>query len=165
MACHAAIKGGLSPSISFPLVGVYIQQAERLIDMETIPSLLVQTLLDFTNRVADSIIQPDSESTIHHAEQYVSINTHQSISVSDVATHVSFSHTYLLSRYKKQLSMFIKQCKLGKARDLWVYSTKSKNVISNYLGFSSKSHFYKAFENIWYHPNDLSTISFIIIME
>jgi AraC-like DNA-binding protein len=151
LACRAAIKGGLSETIAYPLAGVYIQQAERLIELDTITSLLGQALLDFTNRVANSIIPPNSDSILHNAVQYVRKNTNRNIIVSDVADHIGFSRSYLSRKFKKEigfeLSMFIRQCKLEEAKDLLAYSSKSINEISNYLCFSDQSHFQKVFKN------------------
>ena len=78
-------------------------------------------------------------------------NTNQNITVSDVANHVGFSRSYLSRKFKKdigfELSMFIKQCKLEEAKDILAYSNKSISEISNYLCFSSQSHFQRDFKN------------------
>ena len=151
LACRAAIRGGLTPSIAYPLAGIYIQQAERLIELDAITSLLGQALLDFTNRVANSIIPTNADSILNQAVQYARKNTNQNITVSDVADHVGFSRSYLSRKFKREigfeLSMFIKQCKLEEAKDLLAYSNKSISEISNYLCFSSQSHFQRAFKD------------------
>lgn len=151
LACRTAIKGGLTPSIAYPLAGVYIQQAERLTELDAITSLLGQALLDFTTRVANSIIPTNADAILHQAVQYVRKNTNQNITVSDVADHVGFSRSYLSRKFKREvgfeLSMFIKQCKLEEAKDLLAYSNKSISEISNYLCFSSQSHLQRAFKD------------------
>lgn len=151
LACRSAIKGGLPPSISYPLAGIYIQQAERLTEMDAITSLTGQAIIDFTNRVGSSLMPPNVDSTLYHAVQYIRKNTNQNISVSDVANHVGFSRSYLSRKFKREfgfeVSVYIRQCKLEEAKDLLAYSNKTISEISNFLCFSSQSHFQRAFKD------------------
>jgi AraC-like DNA-binding protein len=151
LATRAAIKGGLSPNIAYNLSDTYIQQMERLADINAINSLLNNVLYDYTNRTAKSIIPLNSDTVLHRVIQYVRENTNKNITVADIAEYFGFNRSYLSHKVKKQLgfdlSNFIRQCKLENAKDLLAYSNKSISEISNFLCFSSQSHFQRAFKN------------------
>lgn len=151
LATRAAIKGGLTPSIAYNLSDIYIQQVERLTNMDVISSLISQILYDYTNRIAISIIPLTADNILHQVINYVYENTNKNITVTDVANHVGFNRSYLSRKVKNELgfdlSSFIRKCKLEEAKDLLAYSDKSISEISNFLCFSSQSHLQKAFKN------------------
>ncbi len=151
LATRAAIKGGLTPSIAYNISDIYIQQVERLTNMDVISSLISQVLYDYTNRIAGSIIPPKADNILHQVIKYVRENTNKNITVTDVASHVNFNRSYLSRKVKSELgfdlSSFIRKCKLEEAKDLLAYSDKSISEISNFLCFSSQSHLQKAFKN------------------
>lgn len=151
LATRAAIKGGLTPSIAYNLSDIYIQQVERLTNMDVISSLISQVLYDYTKRISSSIIPPNADNILYQVIKYVRENTNKNITVIDVASHVGFNRSYLSRKVKNELgfnlSSFIRKCKLEEAKDLLSYSDKSISEISNFLCFSSQSHLQKAFKN------------------
>lgn len=151
MAANAATKGGLTPNIAYQLTQIYIQQVERLTGPDAITSLIKQSALDFTKRVADTIMPANTDAVLRQVIQYVRSTTNRKITVSDAAEHVGLSRSYLSSKFRKEtgfeLSGFIRQCKLEEAKDLLAFSDKSISEISNYLFFASQSHFQRAFKN------------------
>ncbi|MEW9052878.1 MAG: helix-turn-helix domain-containing protein [Neobacillus sp.] len=153
LAARAAIRGGLTPSISYQLSDIYIQHVERLSDMDAILSLISQVQLDYANRVANSVIPPTSDYTLHKVIQYVRENTNKHITVADIADHVGFTRSYLSRKVKKELGIelrsYIIKCKLEESKDLLAFSDKSISEISNYLCFSSQSHFQTAFKDLF----------------
>lgn len=148
---RAAMKGGLSPSIVYSLTNIYMQQVERLTDIEAIMALMSHVQVDFTNRVANAILPVSSDNVLYKVIQYVHANTNKNLTVEDIAEHINFSRSYLSRKFKKELgfdlSSFIRRCKLEESKDLLQFSDKSISDISNYLCFSSQSHFQKAFKN------------------
>ena len=148
---RAAMRGGLDPSIAYPLSDMYLQQMERLTDPDVIQNLMFQLQHDYTNRVANSIAPTTADNILYQVIQYVRANTNKEITVTDIAKHVGFSRPYLSRKVKKELgfnlSDFIKRCKLEDAKDLLAFSDKSISQISTYLCFSSQSHFQKAFKD------------------
>lgn len=148
---RAAMKGGLTPSLAYQLSNIYMQQAERLMDVEDVKSLLAQVQMDYTNRVANSIVPITADKVLHQVVQFVRENTNRHITVAEIAEHVGFSRPSLSRKVKKELgfelSAFIKNCKLEEAKDLLSFTDKSLSEISNYLSFSSQSHFQKSFKD------------------
>jgi len=151
LASRAAMKGGLTPSIAYQLSNIYMQQVERLSNLDAIQSLFGQILREYTNRVANSIIPTTADNILYQAIQYIRENTNKNITVANVADHVGFSRPSLSRKFKKELgfeiSAFIRKCKLEDAKDLLAYSHKSISEISSYLCFSSQSHFQKTFKD------------------
>ncbi len=147
---RAAMRGGLSPIIVYPLSEVYMKQAERLNDIDSITSLMGQVQRDFANRVANAIAPLTSDHTLDQVIQYVRENTNKNMTVAAIAEYAGYSRPYLSRKFKKELgfdlSDFIMRCKLEEGKDLLAYSDKSLSQISNYLCFSSQSHFQKAFK-------------------
>jgi len=150
LVTRAAIRGGLSPQIAFQLSDIYIQLAEQLKDIESINSLLIQAMLEYTGRVASSSMPVSNYGTLNKIIEYVRINTNKNITVSDIAKNFGFSRSYLSHKFKKtfgiELKAFIMQCKLEEAKFLLKYSNKSISEISSYLCFSNQSHFQRAFK-------------------
>jgi AraC-like DNA-binding protein len=151
LAARAGIRGGITPSVAYQLSDIYIQQMERLTDTDDIKSLLGQVHLDYTNRVANSTNPVTTDAIIQQVFQYVRDNTNNNITVSDVATHVGFTRPSLSRKFKKELgidlSTFIRNCKLEESKNLLAFSDKSISDISNYLCFSSQSHFQRCFKD------------------
>ncbi|MEH7118070.1 helix-turn-helix domain-containing protein [Neobacillus vireti] len=150
LASRAAIRGGLSSSIARQLSDIYIQQVERLTNIEDVKSLSTQAIMDYTNRVANLIVPLSADNVLRQVIQFVRDNTNKHITVSDVAEHVGFTRSYLSRKVKKELgielSAFIRRSKLEEAKDLLTFSNKTISEISNYLYFSSQSHFQTAFK-------------------
>lgn len=83
-------------------------------------------------------------------KRYMKKNTNKSITVNDIAAHFGYSRTYLSHRFKNgsgmNLSHFITMCKLEEAKILLKRTNKPISEISNFLCFSSQSHFQTAFK-------------------
>ncbi len=66
-----------------------------------------------------------------------------------MARELFLSRTYLSAKFKKETGMtltdFILNEKTEEAKRLLRYSDKTASAISNYLGFSSHSHFVRVF--------------------
>jgi AraC-type DNA-binding domain-containing proteins len=148
---RTSIKSGLIPSIAYQLSDIYIQQVEQLTDIDAIKSLLIQAQIDYTSRVANSIAPSTTDNILRRAIQYIRENTNKNLTVSDVANYIGFTRTSLSRKSKKELgielSTYIRKCKMEEARDLLEFSNKSIGEISNYLCFSSQSHFQRSFKN------------------
>ncbi|MDO3408245.1 AraC family transcriptional regulator [Saccharibacillus sp. CPCC 101409] len=147
---RAAIRGGLTPSISYQLYNVYLEHVERMTDSSSISYLFSQVLRDYTHRVKNAGSFAKLDNTLYEAVQFIEQNTNKKITVADVADHVGYNRSYLSRRFSKELgqnlSDFIKERKLEEGKDLLAFTDKSISEISSYLSFSSQSHFQRAFK-------------------
>ena len=158
LATRAAIDGGLDYDTAYQLSDLYIQKAEHINDADTLYTLMGQVSYDFARRVRENRIPVSSDDLIQKAIRYVQQNVNCHITVADVAAHVGFSRSYFSTYFKQQLGFslgdFILRCKLEESRLLLQFTEKSLTEISNYLCFSSQSHFQTAFKK-QYHVTPL----------
>lgn len=150
LATRCAIEGGLDIESAYQLSDIYIQEGEKLQNAEALNQMQYNMLLDFTRRVAQAQIPHDTTSDVFKSIQYIKQHTNQAISVSDVASYVGKSRSYLSRCFKKELGFqmneFIMRCKLEEAKSLLTYTNKPISEISNYLCFSSQAYFQNVFK-------------------
>ena len=81
---------------------------------------------------------------------YIYSHIHNRITVKELAEHLNFSESYLSKLFHKEMglpiSQYILNLKIEKAKNLLQYSEYSIIDISNYLSFSSQSHFIQVFQ-------------------
>ncbi len=150
VATRAAIRGGLPTEAAFQLSDLYIQKVETLTTIEALYQLNYEAIYDFTYRVSMSQVPATSDNVIQKAVQYIMENTNVRLTAADIAKHFGFSRSYFTRRFKNELgfdlSAFILRCKLEEAKYLLAYTDRSLSHISNYLCFSSQSHFQTSFK-------------------
>lgn len=150
LATRRAISSGVDADEAFQMSDLYIQTAENLNDPSAVQNLNLQMLLAFAQKVKDKLIPKTSDEALQRAIQYVLQNINCPITAAEVADHVGFSRSYFSTYFKEQLgftlSAFILRCKLEKGKHLLQFTDKPLSVISNYLCFSSQSHFQTAFK-------------------
>ena len=156
---RAAIKGGLEMENAYQLSDIYIQKVENLQTIESIYALQYQMLFDFAERVAASKIPEGISPLVYECIQYVSLNTNQPISVSEVASHVKKSRSFVSRTFKLELGFalgdFITRKKIEEAKSLLSFSDKTISEISSYLYFSSQSYFQNVFKKkVGMTPNE-----------
>ncbi|MDE6777375.1 MAG: AraC family transcriptional regulator, partial [Oscillospiraceae bacterium] len=83
---------------------------------------------------------------------YIQNHISEAIKTSDIAEYFGKSRGTISTEFKKNagmnLSDFIQLKKIQKAQELLCETEKSFVSISNYLGFSSQSHFCRVFKEI-----------------
>ena len=147
---RAAIEGGLDYDTAYQLSDYFIQASERLTSADSLNDLLAKVGYTFAEKVANTKTPVTSDGRLQKAIQYIQKNTNQHLTVGDVADYVGFSKSYFSAYFKKTLgfsvSAFILRCKLEEGRELLQYTDKSISTISEFLCFSSQSHFHTAFK-------------------
>lgn len=150
LASRAAMKGGLPPTTAYLLTNIYTNQADSMKSPEELLALTTLVQEDFCTRTAAVHSNLTNDNMLNKAIEYVRLNTNRNITVYNVAEHVGFSYAYISKKFKKELgfnlSNFIRRCKLEESRELLTFTNKSISQISNYLCFSSQSHFQRAFK-------------------
>ncbi|MDQ0221809.1 AraC family transcriptional regulator [Streptococcus moroccensis] len=153
LVTRAAVAGGLDVEQAYSLSDIYIQECERLDDINKILDLNQTMYYDFTNRVIRQKLNSQTSKEVFVALQFIHNNTNQTIKVEDVAQISGYSYSYLKKKFKnevgKTINEYIIQTKLEEAKELLKYSDFSISDISNYLSFSSQSYFQNLFKK--YH--------------
>ena len=150
LVSRAAIEGGMDVEDAMRLSDSYIKKCERLSSLDSIVNLQLGMVRNFTRQVA-YINDLDTRSELaKKIASYVQHHLSDPIRTEDVAQALHLSRSYLSTRFKKEqgidLTDFIQQVKINEAKHLLRYTDRSLLTISNYLGFSSQSHFTRVFK-------------------
>ncbi len=125
---------------------------DKLNDMDRIMSLHKDAVIDYTRRMKKLNIHKKYSNNIISAIDYIYANLHSRIKLEDVAEAVHLSESYLSKLFHKETGISIGNYILYKrvetARNMLKYSDYSLDEISNYLAFSSTSHFISIFKKL-----------------
>ncbi len=159
LATRFAIEGGLESQYAYIISDSYIQKMDTLSTIDEITALQSEMISYFTAEVvknnetshskADALI-PISKAT-YRAMDYIYYHLHEKILLKDIAEDVGLSPNYLNSLFKKEKGITIQEYittkRIEAAKNMLIYSDFSETEISEFLAFSSVSHFIKVFRD------------------
>lgn len=149
---RTAIQAGVETEIAFQLSDLYIKQAEQLTNPDHILSLQVEAIHTFTSKVSEHRFPFLGDSDIRQIVHYIQRHIDQPLNVDTLAEELRFNRSYLSHKFHKETGMklhtFIQDCKIQEAKRLLSFTSKSISEISNYLCFSSQSHFQNVFKKV-----------------
>lgn len=150
LASRAAIRGGLSPEISFSLSDSYIQQIEECKDLALVAPLAHKAEFQYAEMVHEikekqkGILKKQKNPCINKCKDFIFSHLHDRITLEDLAAEADCNPNYLSQLFKEcegiSISGYILQEKINRAKNLLIYSDYSYIEIATYLGFSSQSH-------------------------
>ncbi len=148
---RAAIEAGLDIDEVFATEKNYIIKCETLDNIDRIKNLQYHMIIDYADRV-NKFLKYSNSKLVSQVEKYINLHISESIKTSEIADYLGKSRGGLTTEFKKQtginLSDFINIKKIQLAEELLFETDKSLISISNFLGFSSQSHFCKIFKEI-----------------
>lgn len=145
------IEGGMETEQAYRLSDFYIFRMDSCITIKEISDLHHVMALDFTGKMR--LLQKNSilSKPVVQCVDYIYAHISDRITVEDLAEHTALSPSYLSRLFKQNLGIsmsdYIREKKIEKAQNLLRFSTFSYVEISNYLSFSSQSHFIQTFEH------------------
>lgn len=150
---RAAIEAGLDVDEIFSIEEMYIQKCESLNDIDRIKNLQYHMVIDYADRVKKlNQYNWKNSKLVIEISKYIRAHISEPIKTSDIAEYLGKSRGGLTTEFKKHtginLSDFIKLKKIQEAQELLYETNKSLIMISDYLGFSSQSHFTRVFKEI-----------------
>lgn len=149
LATRAAIEGGLNTEQAFTLSDLYIQEIERVNNVNDLSVLRNQMLHDFTNQVI-RLKQAAYSKPIAQSLQLIVNRLYEPLTISELAKAVSLSAHYFADRFKKEVGLpvmtYIQRQKIEEAKRLLTSSNYSILEVSNILGYHDQSHFTKLFQ-------------------
>lgn len=153
IASRAAINGGLDVDEALAAEEMYITKCESLEDIDRIKNLQYHMILDFADRVKKLHKYNEHNSKlVRDVSAYIRAHISEPIKTSDIADALKKNRVSLTTEFKNKtgvnLSDFINMKKIQEAEELLVKTNKSLVAISNFLGFSSQSHFCRVFKKI-----------------
>lgn len=159
MITRFCIEKGLSPEYAYTLSDLYIQKADSIETAEGIQQLHSEMTFDYTRQMHQLVKEQIYSKQIVLALDYIYSHLQEPLTVTDIADAVHLNPNYLSTLFKKEIgisiSAYIRKERIKMAENLLKYSDFSAIDISNYLCFSSHSHFIKVFkEQTGYTPKE-----------
>lgn len=159
LVSRSAIRGGMEVNEALTLSDAYIQKCELLNSFERITNLQYCMIFDYTERVERLRLGRMPSKFVLDVTNYVRRHLSEPISTEKIAESMFLSRSRLSVKFREEtgvtLTDFILREKTEEAKRLLRYTEKSAVAISNYLGFSSQSHFSRVFKKYaGCHPNE-----------
>ncbi len=152
MVTRHCVDAGMELEQAYRLSDFYILKMDALQTKESIANLHDSMVLDFTGKMLLLKKNAVISKPITQCIEYIYNHIHDRITVDDLADYTKLSQSYLSRLFKKELGIsvsdYIREKKIEKAQNLLRYSDFSLVEISNYLSFSSQSHFIQSFEKL-----------------
>lgn len=150
LVTRAAMEGGLSPEIAYPLGDSYIQAAEDCRDSGELNSLSHAMYHDFIYRVHQLHASPHCSHAIQKCCDYIELSLDRKIRARDLATLVGYTEYYLTEKFKHEtglsVSDYVRNAKIKRARMLLQYTDLSITEIADRLAFNSANYLIRVFK-------------------
>ncbi len=147
---RAAIRGGLSPDISYSLCDLYTNAVDGCQSVNDIKNLNDAILHDFVSRVHEHRKNPNISAPIATCIDYISMHVKDPIEAETLADLTGYKVYYLTKKFKNEtgmsLNQYIQKEKIAYARILLSSTGNSITDISEALSYHSQSYFSKTFQ-------------------
>lgn len=152
LVSRAAIRGGMDLNDALKLSDSYIQKCERLNSFEQITNLQYHMVTQYTQAVEELRYNRNQSELVKNVASYVRHHLSEAVKTEDIADALYISRSHLSTRFKNETGMnlteYIHHIKISEAKHLLAHTDKSLLIISNYLGYSSQSHFSRIFKKM-----------------
>ncbi|MBQ3861741.1 MAG: helix-turn-helix domain-containing protein [Clostridia bacterium] len=157
LVSRAAMEGGLSPEVAYPLGDSYIQAAEGCRDLGELSALAAAMIRDFTLRVRRLRVNPDYSHAVRKCCDYIELNLSRKIRTEELAALTGYSPYYLTEKFSRETGMtlanYIRYAKVERAKILLETTKMSVREIAEALGFNTTNYFIAVFrETTGYSP-------------
>lgn len=149
LSSRAAMRGGLSPELSYTLSDFYIQSVEHsnhIAEIQEIGSTMYQ---DYVMRVHDLKMNSQRSRQIQECICYIQLHTEDDINIKNIATQFGYTEYYFSKKFKKEMGIsineYIRQCRIEHAKVLLKSTDETIEFISERLHFCSQSYFAETF--------------------
>lgn len=152
LVSRAAIRGGMDLDDALKLSDSYIQKCERFSSFEQITNLQYHMVMQYTQAVEELRYNRNQSELVKNVASYVRHHLSDAIKTDDIAEALFISRSHLSTRFKNETGMnlteYIHYIKISEAKHLLAHTDKNLLIISNYLGYSSQSHFSRMFKKM-----------------
>lgn len=143
------VESGMEMEQAFRLSDFYILKLDNIHSVQAVVSLHDQMVLDFTGKMRLLKKTAGTSKPVTDCIEYIYIHIQKRITVDDLAAYTGLSASHLSRLFKKEtgvsVSGYVREKKVRKAQELLRFCDFSLIEISNYLSFSSQSHFTQVF--------------------
>ena len=149
LVVRAAIEGGLSPEIAYPLGDQYIQHVENCRDSGELTALSTTMYHDFILRVHQVRSNPNVSHAVQKCCDYIERNLGRKIKAADLAQLVGYTEYYLTEKFRKETGMplntYIRFARIERAKVLLETTDIPVNEIADQLAFNTPNYFIQSF--------------------
>lgn len=146
------VNNGMEMEQAFRLSDFYILKLDFLQTTKDVEDLHDRMVLDYTGKMRLLRKNTGTSKPITACIEYIYSHIKERITIEDLAEHTQLSTSYLSRLFKEEIGIsvsdYIREKKIEKAQNLLKYCDYSLIEISNYLAFSSQSHFIQIFKKL-----------------
>ncbi len=139
------IEGGLEMEAAYNLSDIYIRKIDIGKTEEELRGIHEKLCEDYVLLMQKSKFEHHFSKPVQICIDYIYDNLHNKILLDDLAQKVQLSKTYLSRLFHREtgftVTAYIITKKIEAAKNLLIYTQHSTADISNFLNFSSESHF------------------------
>lgn len=150
LCSRAAIRGGLSPSISYSLMDTYTLAIDNCSTMNDIRYINDTIFADYITRVHDARQNEDISAPIRACIDYINLHIRDKITIKDLSHFTGYSDYYLSHKFKEELGITVNQYvqkeKLETAKVLLTTEHMNVTQVAEALHFCSQSYFSNLFQ-------------------
>lgn len=150
MLTRYCIEGGLEMETAYNVSDIYIRNVDECQSEKEIHHLHREVVDDFVQRMQLIRKQQTYSRPVTACLDYIYDNLHNKITLEDLAAVTALSPSYLSRLFHKEtgvtVSQYIIRKRVETAANMLKFSEFSFIEISNYLCFSSESHFIQVFK-------------------
>ena len=136
---------------AFRLSDFYILKLDNLHTTQAVTDLHDRMVLDFTGKMRLLVRNIGTSKATGDCIDYIYTHIKERITIEALADYTGLSTSYLSRLFKKEtgisISDYIREKKIEKAQNLLKFCDYSLIEITNYLSFSSQSHFIQLFKS------------------
>lgn len=149
LCCRFAMDSGMDTETSCNISDLSIQKLDQCETIEDVCRVHDEMFRDYTERMAKIARKDNYSRAVLRAMDYVDQHLHDHITLKETANYTGVTPAYLSSLFARQtgitLSEYIRKRRIEAAGILLQYYDYSVAEISEYLAFSSPSHFIRVF--------------------
>lgn len=146
------IEGGLEMESAYNLSDVYIRKIDTCNSEEEIHQIHKELCQAYVLRMQKARLPFRYSKPVQLAIDYIYDNLHNKIYLADIAKAAELSETYLSRLFHKEtgtsITDYIISKRIDAAKNLLIFTEYSTSEISNFLNFSSESHFIATFKKL-----------------
>ena len=144
------IEGGMDTATAYSLSDLYIQQTDHCTTSEQLIDTHRELYTDYATRMQHLRTSSIYSKHIVRCIDYIQNHLQEKLTVRSLAGHIGLNETYLSKLFASEtgeaVSAYIRRMKIESAQNMLKYLAFSCLSISNYLAFSSQSHFVHVFK-------------------
>lgn len=153
MVSRFCAQYGLSREVAYSMSDIFIQRMDVCKKLEDVDKLQTEMIMAYTKTMQENRSKGIYSKQIVKCVEYIHANLQQELHLETIAEYLNMNPTYLSRIFKKEMhvsiSSYIKSERLKSAAYLLQYTNYSISEISEYLNFSSQSHFTSSFQKLY----------------